>query len=450
MPKKIQNKVSDVIVLVENMVEVEKTANEAAATDALRESLEAFMDKANTNISKDKLKGFLFEHIEAGKFNVDAARKGIHLKAKVTSLEQGRGTDPVDIEVVNNKGQVSQAIQAKTSKNISHLTKEVQKPKYKDMTKLVPQDQAAQVKDKIRTNENISGEIKHKNMVSSGGTTTDELNKATKDPKGYAIEQESLQIAREAHIMGWEAAKPEVMISSIRNMGFYIQGKIDGKEAAKNVAKDSVKSYAIGMLRSGIRNIGEKTGVKVLSKSNIAATIAAGIIDTGSTIYRYGKGEISAEETVERLGATGFSNLSAIYVGAAAGAIFGIPGALLGSIAGYMLATSVYQSCIAIIKEAQLAEKEAERIENICMEAAKAAMKQREEFKAAIDAYMSDSQEMFDECFQTIDAALDADHPIIAIQALSNFTIRFGKKLQLTDFEDFDEFMIKSDKPLVL
>ena len=337
MSKKNQNKVSDAVVFVGNIVK-------DVAIDALRESLEPFLDKedkANTHISDDKLESILFEHIEAGKSNVDAAEKDTDLEAKNSSI-QDRGTDPV------------------------------------------------------------------------------------------------------------ESAKAEIVISSIRNMKAYIEGNIDEKEAVKNVAKDSIKGYVDGIISVGMRNASKKIDVKMLSKSHVATAIASAIIDTGDTIYRYGKGEISEEETMKRLGETGFSNLSAIYVGSAAGAIFGAPAAVLGSIAGYMLATSVYQSCITIIQEAQLAEKEAERIENICMEAAKAAMKQREEFKAAIGDYLSSNQAIFDECFQTIEEALNADHPITAIQALSNLTIRFGKKLQLTDFEDFDEFMIESDKPLVL
>ena len=294
--------------------------------------------------------------------------------------------------------------------------------------------------------------------MSPGGTPTDELKKATEHPKLYAIKQETLQVAREAGVTGLQAAAAGgVMggaLSFVKNAYAYQQGDIDGQEAMKNVAKDTTKagirSGSTGALSAVIRHGASKTGSRVLAKSNVAIAIASGIIDAGGTVYCCVKGEISVEEAVERLGKTGCSNLSGIYVGATAGAIFGPPGAVVGSIAGYMLAASVYQSCIVIIKEAQLAEKEAERIEDLCIEAAKIRVKEREQFKAAMADYMSESQAAFDEYFETIDQALVTDQPIEAIHALSNLTIRFGKELKLADFEDFDEFMTESDEPLVL
>ena len=453
-----ENKAQDAAAFGGSIVAAKTAANEAAATDRLREQLEPFLDKAKANTGNEQLKGFLFEHIEAGKFNVNAVRKGSELRANVTSEIKGRGNDRVDIEIVNSKGKVLQEIQAKTSNSIENLSKRVQDPKYAGMKKLVPQNQAEAVREQAgETDKNIIGELKHKN-VSSGGTTTRELETATEHPKLYDLKRETLQVAREAGVTGLQAAAAGGVIggalSFVKNAYAYQQGDIDGQEAMRNVAKDTakagVRSGSTSVLGTVIRHGANKTRVRVLAKSNVATAVAYGIIDAGGTVYRYAKGEISAEEAAERLGKTGCSNLSGIYVGAAAGAIFGPPGAVVGSIAGYMLAASVYQSCIVIIKEARLAEKEAERVEDLCIEAAKVRIKQREQFRAALADYMSESQAAFDECFETIDQALVTDQPIEAIHALSNLTIRFGKELRLAKFEVFDEFMTESDEPLVL
>ena len=457
---KLRDKAQDAAAFSGSMVatEAERVAREADATDMLRGQLELFLDKAKANTGNEQLKGFIFERIEAGKFNVDAVRKGSEFRANVTSEVQGRGTDPVDIEIVNSKGKVLREIQAKTSNSTKNLTKGVQDPKYAGMKKLVPQDQATEVREQAgETDQNINDELKHKN-VSSGGTPKGELKTATEHPKFYALKQETLQVARETGVTGLQAAATGGVIggalSFVKNAYAYQQGDIDGQEAMKNVTKDTAKagirSGSTGALGTVIRHGASTTGGRVLAKSNVAIAIASGIIDAGGTVYRYVKGEISAEEAAERLGKTGCSNLSGIYVGATAGAIFGPPGAVVGSIAGYMLAASVYQSCIVVIKEAQLAEKEAERVEDLCIEAAKIRIKQREQFRAAMADYMSESQAAFDEYFETIDQALVTDQPIEAIHALSNLTIRFGKELKLADFEDFDEFMTESDEPLVL
>ncbi len=456
---KAQNKVQGAAALGGGMIASETAANEAAATDRLQEELNSFLDTYNAkkNIDPEKLKGFLFERIEAGKFNIDAIRKGSNERAYLTSDTKGRGTDSVDIEI-KNKNKVIQKIQAKTSNYPSNLAREIQKDKYKGMEKLIPKNQIKEIEDKIsKKDTNIIGEIKRKN-ISSGGTDTHELKIATKHPQTYAHVREAEQITHEAHATGWQAAKSATIIgvslSFVKNAHAYIHGDVDENKAIKNIGKDALKistrSYYTSALGAIIRNFVSKSGLKTLTKSNIATSIAANVIDAGSTVLSLIKREISSEEAAERLGATGCTILSSIYTRAAAGAIFGAPAGIIGSMAGYMLTASVYQSCIVIIKEAQLAEKESERVEDICREAVKAMRKQREQFELALSEHLDEQRFAFDKCFETIDAALVEDRLIEAIQGISNLVIIFGKELQLSNFKDFDDFMTDSDEPLVL
>ena len=160
---KLRDKAQDAAAFGGSMAGAEMAANEAAATDELRESMGRFLDKANTDTLNDKLKGFLFERIEAGKFNVDAARKGSEFRANVTADTPNRGTDPVDIEIVNSKGKVVQEIQAKTSNDTTNLAREVQNPKYAEMKKLVPKNQVEEVREKAsEINRDIISELKQK------------------------------------------------------------------------------------------------------------------------------------------------------------------------------------------------------------------------------------------------------------------------------------------------
>lgn len=458
--KKSQDKAQGVAALGGGMIASEAAANEAAATDMLREQMGLFLDTYNAkkNIDPEKLKGFLFERIEAGKFDVDAVRKDSDARACLTSDTQGRGTDIVDIEI-KNKNKVLQKIQGKTSNDPIRLAREARNSKYAGMEKLVPKDQFEEVKKRAApVDGDIVKEIKHEN-ISSGGTYSFELKKATKNPEFYALKQEVKQVAREAGVMGLRAAAAASLIggalSFIKNTYAYKHGDVDGKDAMKNIAKDTANvgirsGSEVALSRVIIRHGTKKMGVGVLAKSNVAMAVASGIIDAGKTIYRYAKGEISTEEAVERLGETGCSNLAGFYMGAAAGTVFGPAGALVGSMAGYMLTASVYQSCMVIIKEAQLAEKEAERVEDICREAVKAMEKQREQFELALSEYLDEQRFAFNKCFETIDAALVEDRLIEAIQGISNLVIIFGKELQLSNFKDFDNFMTDSDEPLVL
>ena len=112
--------------------------------------------------------------------------------------------------------------------------------------------------------------------------------------------------------------------------------------------------------------------------------------------------------------------MSGFYAGAAAGAILGPPGAIVGSIAGYMLASFVYQSCMALLHEARL------------------------------DARLAERAAIFDDCFRAMDAARETGRPNDAIDGLSSLVAICGRELGLATFEEFDKFMTESDDPVVL
>ena len=440
-------------------VAAETAATEAAATHAMSEGMEAFRMVAEklSERSAALRKGNLFEYIETAKFNADAARQDLAARAHVTAEIPGRGTDPrIDIEVRDGADSVLERFQAKASDDPQYAARELSSSKYAETMKLVPRDQAADVR--ARTGDDtVTGQLEHAS-ASSGGTTIGELRYATDNPELYARLQESLQAARQAGVAGLQAAGAGIVlggaISSIRNVYAYAQGDIDGRQATKNVAKDAaaagMKSGSIGALGTVIRHGAAEVGIRSLTKSTIATAVAAGVIEAGSTIYAYAKGEISAEIAAERLGDTGCSTLSGLYTGAAAGAIFGPAGAVVGSVAGYLIATAVYQSCIAVFKEARLAEEEAARVVTLCAEAVKVMDEQRSAFEAKLESALGEQQTHFEASFKAIDKALKTDTPGDTVQALSYLMAICGRELHLARFTDFDRFMTESDAPLVL
>ena len=461
------------------------TSAEAAASDALREGMALFLEKSGAGTPVEQLKGNLFEYIEAARFNEKAALQGSKVTARVTAAD-GRSQDLADIEMFKNnrivkkiQAKVSDPSKAPPSEGPKYIAREQAKPKYSGMDRLTTNDKAAAAREfseqkakRLTTKgdprrevwsdsaKRTTGELKY-GKVNSGGTTTGELHFATKHPRLFTIKEELRAVGREANSAGLQAtfaaAVMEGTISTIKNFYAYSRSDLDGKKAAANIAEDTVKSsirpYSTGAIGVVIRHGAYKAGLRTLAKSNVATAVAAALIEIGITVYDYTKGEIPAGQAAERIGNTGCSTFAGIYTGAAAGAIFGPAGVVIGSIAGYMVATSVYQSCIAILRDAELAEEEADRVVALCEQAVRSLDQQRAHFETMLNEHLNERRMRFDSYFKAIDEALGAGQADDAILALSSLVDSCGRELRLTNFEDFDADMIRarrSDTPLTL
>ena len=402
---------------------------QAAASDALGEGLKQLLDTAAkfSGMSPGLLKGFLFERIEVAKFNVDAARKGLDIRARLTADQPGGWNHPiVDIEVIRS-GQVVQDIQAKASENLVWLTNAVSKLRYGNTTRLVPEDMAEAVNEIVRKEQSVTGQLKQSGAA-SGGTTNAELRHATNHTRFYAFKLDAIQFAREATITGVYAATAGAVLggamSAIRNTYTYSQGKIDRRQAAKNVGVDMVDSGARGglaaVLGTLIRYSASRVGLQTLSKANFAAAVASGLLEAGGIVREYARGDTTGEEVAERLGQTGCTTVSGIYVGAATGAALGPVGAAVGSVAGFLVATMVYQSCLEMSKEARLDRNEAKRLAALGYEAAQ--IMERERLALEDDqAELSNEQRVeLDQYFTAVELALLSDQSNDAVNSPEN------------------------------
>ena len=474
MAKKNNTQHHEVTAIGAGAVGANAASAEAAATDAVREGMDRFLEESAKNTPADQLKGNLFEYIVAVRFNRQAALQGSQLTARVTAAD-GRPHAPADIEIIKDHAVVKR-VQSKVSDDPAYLAREQANPKYRNMTRLMPQDKADSTRlhserraerldkegdpraaDYQDSSAHIEGELQH-GEISSGGTATKELEFVSEHPKLFAALEEGRALAQEAHKAGLHGAGAAAVlggaISTCRNLVAYSKGELEGKEAAANIAADVGKSTVRGYLPAAtgrvIRYGAAKVGLPTLVRSNVATAVAAALIETGVVVYDYMKGEISAGEAAERIGSTGCSTLASIYTGAAAGAVFGPAGAVVGAIAGYMVATSVYQSCIAIMRNARLAEEEAARVVALCEQAVRSLDQQRESFETMLNEHLNERQVRFDGFFMAIDEALDADRTDDAILALSGLVASCGRELRFMNFEEFDTFMRESDAPLTI
>jgi hypothetical protein len=142
--------------------------------------------------------------------------------------------------------------------------------------------------------------------------------------------------------------------------------------------------------------------------------------------------------------------MAGLYVGAAAGVAFGPPGIFMGSMAGYLVSSEVYQSCISILKEADLAERQAKRAVKLSEEACEVIRAQRLEIERLIEEVTEARRQAFEAHFRSVDAALQAGDPGEVVSALSDMATTLDENLQYEEFEAFDEFMIRSNRPLQL
>ncbi len=448
---------------------------EAAASDVLRDGMALLLHRMNgTSLPAGQLKGHLFEYIEAARFNERAALARADFQAIITA-EDGRPHAPADIEIVKGE-EVIKEIQAKASADPHWIATKQADPKYAGMDRLAPKDQADRVREISEQRaldlqkkddpaaeiwrdsaERTTKEVRH-GEVGSGGTSNKELDFAAKSPKTFVAVEEARAVGREAVTAATAAAAAGAvlggMISVVRNTAEYRRGEIDGRQAARNVAGDAAGSGVRGGATAAtgvvIRHAAHKAGLPTLAKSNVASAVAASLIEAGVTVYDYAKGDISPEEAAERLGNNGCSTMAGIYAGAAAGAVFGPAGAVVGSVAGYMLAGFVYQSCIAVQRDARLAEEAMLRVTALCEDAGRLLDQQREEFEARLRDHLNERQANFDSFFDAIDAALEGERTADAISSLSGLVGSAGHELRLANFEEFDASMMHSDSPLVL
>jgi hypothetical protein len=308
--------------------------------------------------------------------------------------------------------------------------------------------------DYLDTKEKLSPELNH-GGARSGGTSNDELLSATNAPSEYALMTELKQIGKEIGVtVAHSAIAASVIggaISLIKNSIDFSSGKISGKEATMNVGNDVCKSAiqggATGAVGAGIRGLAQKSACESLAKSNVALSIASGLINSGVSIYKFVQGEISGEEAMEEIGQNGMSTISSIYAGAVAGAVFGPIGSIVGSLAGYMIASNIYQTCISIFRQAKLTEIQSQKVIAFCENAIAEMKKQREEFEQLVESELNLRQEKFDEQFRHIDFYFNSGDAAGTVMALTGFVAILGKELKFENFEEFDDFML-TDEPL--
>lgn len=448
------------------------TGNYADATDTMAEGMDVFRQVVEATGGNPVRHGNLFECIEAAKFNVDAALKRSDLNAQVAACPTDptfpkNPHHPADV-VIRDGDEVLRNVQSKAYHDPASAAFELKETKYAGMDRLVPEDKASRIGELLENraesgsiyaedyrdaSEHLQSELNYQD-VSSGGTTYHEAVFAKNHPDLYSSSMKSDQFGEEFVASVGAAGVAGFLIgggvSAVKNILTAQKGITEVViDSTKEGVKVGLKGAIIGGGGAVLRFGGYEAGIDTLAKSNVATAIAAGVLNTGVTIYSLAKGEIDAGTAMERFGQTGVSTIYGLFAGSAISVVFAGPAvAVAATIAGYLLANSAYQSCIVILKDAKLAEEKANIVRVICQEAIEEMKKQRELFERQVNQQLELRKSRISTCFDAIDKSLASNKPDKTLNALSDFACLFGKQLRFENQKDFDRFMQQSDSRL--
>ena len=467
-----------------------KSRNVQTGTDEAVKGMDLFLNEAKTRSGTDfsTAKGFLFEYIEAAKFNRNAANNGSETRAVVTGAI-GKPHDPADIVLKNGSREV-QEIQAKftsptymsdtpdnsVGKAVSYQagSQKGHWGKYHGMKRLVRREENyadgksfldVAMEDAKRRSEkgshandyadvarNLTDEIEYKG-VKTGGTTETELMESYYSPERYANKfqksQYGMEITNTAKNGAISSAVMSSIVSGVTNFCQVISDEKELGEAIKDIEKDALKSGvrggAVGALGSSIRIAGVKNGIPVLNDATAAITIAGGVIDSGVAIYAYAKGEITGEELQHEIVDTTVKSTSTIFV------MKGLGIALksvspIAPIVVYSVASQMVSATRTIIENAKLNAEEYNRAAELLKES----VRLMQDYHRQMNQYLAECEEEQREAFSGLITGFTFD-PVTGegyeqtIATIVTFANKTGMELQHTDFDDYCRAMKSKD-----
>lgn len=451
--------------------------NVQKGTDTAISSMGELLYKAGrvSKVGFDQSKGNLFEYIEAAKLQTNMANQGHRFdRDPVTDLGADRGgygghTAPDDFRM-EKAGRVVGRGQAKYNNSPWRAARNFVDPKYTDMQRIAPTDQMNAIEGYLKqmlangeisraSYENAVTHLMKQGLtdpstgIASGGTTTAELQKLC-GPDGrvsqqavrqYAARFEGRQLAQEA---GTTAANMVVasgvttaIISGTQNLFEVLQDKKTLNEALADVKADTVQNTlrggGTGVLSSALRYGGQKAAIPVLSDSTAATVMAAGLIDGGTALYSYAKGELSGKQLQDTLVDTTVKSVSTVYFTKAAGAVLGVANPFV-PMAVYTAAAYVVSCTRAIIRQAELNAAEYDRMAALLKESLRLEQEYHRQLNRFMEQYERQQKAKLNGLLDAFDHFADDDTSYErALYAILAYADQTGLALQHSDFGEF-------------
>lgn len=184
-----------------------------------------------------------------------------------------------------------------------------------------------------------------------------------------------------------------------------------------------------------------KTVSKVFSKK------ASDIYHSGKSVYAYVNGDINGKKLLEEIGENVTTSVSMSYYAILGQAVIPIPvvGALAGSLAGYAIGNTFYNSGLfsiygdsKIVKQSKRRREKIEKISKLMIPVMK---ENRLKLDLYMEKYFSDRKEIFISAFNHLDIALKSNNSNSVTENLSKINKSYGKELTHNSFNDFSDWI---------
>ena len=459
-------------------------ANSHLATTETMAGMNLLLQKAAQikNVSFDFAKGNYFEYIEATKFNTQAAMARSHVRAIVTDAA-GDPHAAADI-LIKQDGVVIREVQAKFSDTAaSSVAQQTGMPghvgKYHGMDRLIRRQDdykdgkslldeskrlaksragsrsiyADEYKD---VEEHLTDELHH-GKVHSGGTTQEEVQDAHSNPEQYARKTQNQQFRADTlntmKSMAITGAAMNALATGIQSFSLCFQDEKTLGEALKDTglsaAKGAVRGGIVGFISTKIRHFGMKGGIKILSDSNAATILASGLLDCGSIVFAYARGQIDEREMAEGCLNTIGKGAATVYFTKLAQTALGVANPCI-PMAIYTAFSFIVSSTKTIIANAKLEEAEYNRITEMLHHATAYQTAYHQQILAQMDDYDARIKSNFDKLLHSYNYVIeDGRNYDRALYSLVTFANSMGIVLQYATFEEFEDAMIHK-KPFIL
>lgn len=304
----------------------------------------------------------------------------------------------------------------------------------------------------------ISNYTNLKENIRDSGFTLKEAKFYRKHPKIATVRDITLT----SHKAGIEGAKMGVAIgggiSVVKNIIALAQDDKDLEEALCDTSIDTTKAAVLGYgvtaagsaLKSLLQQSSKET-LRALSKTNLPALTISVCLELGKSIHKFAHGEIDSVQFMEEIGEKGSGMLAAGMMATAGQIALPIPvvGALIGGLIGYSLSSMFYHSSLIAFKEAKEASENYLRVKAEC-ETARAYMEEyQRELEELFNQYFAEKKQIINECFTSIDSALEKRDINGFAQAVNAMGNSMGMNLPFDSFEAFNNYM-ESDEPLII
>lgn len=323
------------------------TANEALTR--------TIMTQAGQVSQNPSLNGFIAEQEHVQSFNMNAIARGSEYRARVLEPNgQGYAKNSVDMVIEDANGKVVKRYQAKYCRDADATQKAFEDGNYRGQQSLAPEEQVQHMTRKATDH-----------MEAPDGTSSNPLTKERavqmqeearsgnwndKNWNNYKTKDIAVGIGKQAGkaaLLGAAIGAGTEVVEKLWK-GERIEGKEVAKKAVEGGADFGVKAAITGAIKAGA----EKGVIKCIPKGTPAGAIANVVfvgVENAKILYKYGKGEITRSQALEKIEETTVSaagGMIAMGYGAAKGGTLGmaVGGPVGAAIGGFIGGTVAYMA----------------------------------------------------------------------------------------------------------